>query len=408
LKRITKISGLLLFCIFLFSCATTVKAPKAEPVQIQQETIQKTEKNLTVLFGGDIMAHIENFRMKDYDLIWNDVAPDIKKNDLAFANLETPVDDKLDWHTYPTFNIHHEYADAAIKAGFNVLSLANNHTNHQGIAGIRHTEKWAKSVMSSTAESERPVYAAGLKDKTEDFSYEYFTVKGWRILFLPVTEILNSPAYSEYINYITPLEKNRTGFIRKVEELRKAHPCDLFIISIHCYEEEYIRTVKKSQREFYYALLDRGKADIIWANHPHVAKEWEILGKSGSNKLDKLIMYANGNTISGQRRNPQFAAPDSEHEYTGDGYLIQVIFSKTVYTNSSIPCEDEDTGMLEITEVVPLLITTYIDPSGNFIVKQLDDSFLQTLSDQGQKNWALYLSERKKIMEQIKGNIIWQ
>ena len=94
------------------------------------------KKPLNLSFAGDIMAHNVNFRMKNYALIYEDIAPLLKENDVCFANLETPVCETREYQSYPCFNVHAEYVQAAIDAGFNVFSLANNHTNDQGKEGI--------------------------------------------------------------------------------------------------------------------------------------------------------------------------------------------------------------------------------------------------------------------------------
>ena len=44
-----------------------------------------------------------------------------------------------------------------------------------------------------------------------------------------------------------------------------------------------------------------------------------------------------------------------------------------------------------------------IDPQGNYIIKQLNEDFIQSLIDENRTDWATYLSERKKLMEKIGG-----
>ncbi|MBR3543085.1 MAG: CapA family protein [Treponema sp.] len=66
-----------LFSLAFFSCQRA-KRPRS--------------KNLRLLFAGDIMAHTQNFAMKDYSLIWDDVRDMVQDADYSFANLEAPVD----------------------------------------------------------------------------------------------------------------------------------------------------------------------------------------------------------------------------------------------------------------------------------------------------------------------------
>ena len=48
---------------------------------------------ITLLFAGDIMAHSVNYVISDYPKIWRDVKYIIEPCDLAFANIEAPIDD---------------------------------------------------------------------------------------------------------------------------------------------------------------------------------------------------------------------------------------------------------------------------------------------------------------------------
>ena len=130
---------------------------KQDSASIQQET---KESSLTLIFAGDIMAHAPNFKNTDFERIWRDVAPLVQTGDLSFANVEAPVADSLPWSTYPQFNMHTEYVEAAISAGFNVFSLVNNHTNDQSLAGMKETKKYF--------DSRKGIWASGLKENSGD------------------------------------------------------------------------------------------------------------------------------------------------------------------------------------------------------------------------------------------------
>ncbi|MCR5290863.1 MAG: CapA family protein [Treponema sp.] len=376
---------------FLYSCKTAQNIQPSQDIQLpeSEETIQSTDsKDLTILFGGDIMSHEENYNTSNYADIWKDVTEYIHSADLALANIETPIDDSIPYEAYPTFNTHHEYIDEAIKAGFSVFSLCNNHTNDQGITGILQTQKWIYNNPS--------IYASGLKNPSDEFSFNIIEKNGWSILFLPITEILNAPTAKEYINYVPPSKTKRADFITYAKMLRQKYPCDLFIISIHTAEPEYIPGIQKEQKNYYYTLLEEAHADVIWANHPHIVKEWEIIGNRDTQKIHSLIMYANGNTISGQRRDPQFKAPATRRDYTGDGILVKATFTKNV-----------DTTKIEISNIETLLITTYITPTRDFVLKPLRESTIQNFEKNGNTRWAHYLQARLELMNTIQGIATW-
>jgi len=432
--KLSRLFALFFLSFFFFSCATLKAAKEISPVEEIEKEISfeedgsKTPKTptidektslpalnespantpkdleLSVVFAGDIMAHEENFSMKKpFGTIWTDIEKYVKDTDLAFANIEAPVVDEKDWQSYPTFNMKSEYVEEVIKTGFNVFSLANNHTNDQGVEGMKATYAYFKAKEAQTKNSKRPIYSAGVKPSANSpLTYQVIEKDGWKVLFVALTEVLNSFKGVSYIDYASPTSEARAGFVKKLARLREENPVDLFVVSIHCAEPEYVRTVMQSQRDFYYKLIQEAGVDVVWANHPHVAKPWDIVGNLKSEKLDKMVMYALGNTISGQRRDPQFTAPETARDYTGDGYLIRVKFTK------KYNAETDSFEKCEIASVNPVLITTYIDSDGDYILKELNPSLIKTLKSAGDEKWASYLEKRMKLMENTKGTIIWQ
>ncbi len=350
---------------------------------------------LLVSFAGDLMAHNVLWKnTDDYDAMYDDVRDMLTACDLSLVNLETPVDEKKPFSNYPQFNVHRDYVEAAVRAGFNVFSLSNNHTNDKGLEGIQETEQCFRSLSEELQDSSRPIWYSGLKDgKDADFSYTVFESKGWRILFLAVTEILNAWNSKDYINYIKQDSASRKDFAQYVKQLREDNPCDLFILSVHCGEPEYILTIAKEQIKFYHELLENG-VDVVWANHPHVARDWEITVNEQQQPA-KMIFYSQGNTISGQRTNPSFDFPTVMREYTGDGFITNVRFLK-------------DESGIRIVSVDPVLITTYITVERAYLIKRLNDAFIESLKDEGREKWAKYLEARRKLMKNTKGRILWQ
>ncbi len=345
------------------------------------------------------MAHANNYRAGHFDRIWTDISPLLKTSDLAFANIEAPVNDKMDWSSYPQFNMHSEYVQAAVDAGFNVFSLANNHSNDWYLEGINATRTYF--------ESKKNVWACGLKTKGGDpITYRLIEKNGWKVLFCAFTEILNRPDYAPWIDYFP--SKKHEELVRQLRELSSL-PHDLFVISVHTDEEEYKTQVTESHRKFFERLIEECGADIIWANHPHVSKEFELKEKDGSRAF---IMYANGNTVSGQRTSPSFYKGMNERDDTGDGLLIKVQVEKKQKSSSKnkggpAVKEPEDKGPY-ISKIEAHFITTYIRPDGQFTVKLCDEDFIHSLERSGLDNWAQYLKKRMDIYKTIKGKSKWQ
>ena len=147
-----------------------------------------------------------------------------------------------------------------VDAGFDVFSLCNNHTNDQYKSGILETIKTTQAITEYTKETfGNDIYFSGTKQaadsKLSALTHNYFETNGWKILFLPITELLNRPDSSDYINFIKPDEESRKAFIKYAKEFRDVHHCDLFIISVHTSEPEYTRGITEKQNQFYMDLL---------------------------------------------------------------------------------------------------------------------------------------------------------
>ena len=378
---------IMLFSVFfIFSCKTTPE------IKADSEA-----KRLTLLFAGDIMSHKPNFNMKNYNKIWENIKPLVSKADFSFANIEAPVDEKLPFSSYPNFNMQPEYPEVAVNAGFNVFSLVNNHTNDQGLEGIKETRKWGIKTEENTKNSERPVYFCGINENPgEKISYKIIQKENWKIIFVAVTEILNRPDYRSYLNYVAADKKNWEKFSEYLLQIRKENPCDLMILSVHSDEPEY-ELQAGEKRKNYYRNLTKSCVDVVWANHAHIVREREFIGEKETNLLKNAIMYGNGNTISGQRWEPDFNNPENPRDNTGDGLLLEITFRK-----------DKQNPQPYIEKTETYFITTYINTAWEFIIRFLDENFIQYLNNAGRSNWASYIQRRKIITESIKETTIWR
>ena len=385
------IKNLLNICIIsflFFGCATNTN------VVIDYDSL-KVEKNIpqeiTLTFTGDLMAHTNVTRMKDFSIIYEDILHFMKNDDLTFTNLETPVVNNLDYENFPNFNVKNEYPLSAINAGIEVFSLANNHTNDQGLDGIKSTRKFFEDYNNSQVDESKKVYFAGIKEKSgTDFTYQIIERNGFKILFVAFTEVYNSPSYRSWFDTYGTTEENRKELYKKITSLKKEHSADIFVLSVHCEEPEYVRTVTKKRKDFYHNLLDAG-VDILWANHPHVTQEWEVVKSDKTSYKTKYIMYSVGNFLSGQRYRRNYQEPESTREYTGESFLFQIKFVK----NNKIIYSDT---------INPILITNHTDYYGNTMIKILNQDFIDSLKAQDKK----YYEKRLELMNQIEGKTIWQ
>lgn len=345
------------------------------------------------------MAHTQNFNMKDYSSIWDDIRGLVEAADYSFANLEAPVDKSRPFESYPTFNMQPSYPQAALDAGFNLISIANNHSNDQSTAGVKATAEWAKEIERAAngrqaKNAGRPIYFSGL---TEDgqMSFRQFYWNEYKIVFVAVTELLNTWKNYEVVNYVPPTKKGRAAFVKKIAEMKEELAPDLFIVSVHTSEEEYVMTVLDTVKKFYHDLLDAG-ADILVSNHPHVIRPVEFIGQKEDKKIRKVIMYANGNTISGQRRALNYQDPNEIWNWTGDGQIVELELAL------------DEQGFFAL-NYKTTFITAYT-PRGERspVIKRLDENFVHSLAESGQKKDSEYYKARLLALKNVKEILTWR
>lgn len=402
-------------CVSAESPQTTVPIIEGEAAALSKiknlHSIENTSSipALQLTFAGDLMAHAVNFNMSAYDLIYTDVEKILHNDDLSFVNIETPICDALPLSTYPCFNVHTPYLRAAIGAGFDVLSLANNHTNDHGKTGIDGTLAAVRTVQKERYASEispRLLIFSGLKDSDNDrIQVTPLVYKGWNILFCSVTEILNSyDSSKDRLYYSAPTKQGRSALISLIKEARKRYPCDLFILGLHLNEPEYGRTVSEAKKAWFKQLGEAG-VDIIWAHHPHVMQSWETItverplllrkaastGYTGISDLKEaavseqckvFCMYSMGNFISGQRWHTRYDEPAFYREYTGDAVLLQ------------LTCTRNKAGRADFS-VLPMLITQYNEPEYP-VVKRFTQDWIETLGEKEKK----YFKKRFELMNE--------
>ncbi len=402
LSRVPFLSAATLLLFLALGCADrneAVEAPGAraaetqEPKAVQTAAEQSEEMSLicggrailALTFMGDIMAHDVNFNRTPYGPIWEAVSPPLLLDDISFANLEFPIAPDRPLANYPAFNGPLAYAAAAVDAGVDCLSLANNHANDQGPSGVASTLRELASLSGSGASagpdsgSGRPWFAGTRGSAKDPFSPVIIEASGWKVGFMAGTQFLNGPRGAELVRLV-PLGSGAEvdGFLRDVAEL--AAKTDLVVVSFHG-GTEYRLSPEEGIVAFYRKLLDAG-ADIVWGHHPHVLQPWEIARKNGRNSL---ILYSTGNVISGQRWRIDPLRPDSRRLDTGDSALFSV---RVAWTGERA----------SVCGVSPLPITNYREPSYEsygMVILPLETA---ALSGAIPWDWRRFFVERAKVL----------
>lgn len=252
-----------------------------------------SQDRVKLTFAGDLMAHDVNFRTKPLSDIYSGVSSYIDNDDLSFINLEFPIDNTRSQTSYPSFNVHSEYIKAAIDGGFDVFSLANNHSNDYGIDSVLQT----LVNMDKFRIEDQIVYSGIYREDETTFKVETIQVKNMSIGFLSVSQFNNNFWNKEGAAKIYIADYNNPEDVEKltayIEEVSGNFDC--MILAYHG-GLEYKTEPSKVRSDFFMDMTKAG-VDILWGHHPHVLQPWTHFTTDSG---DKLIMYSMGNFISGQ------------------------------------------------------------------------------------------------------------
>jgi hypothetical protein len=245
------------------------------------------------------------------DALFSAVRDELHQSDVVFGNLETPVAPVANRGTQPfVFNAPADLPAALRTAGFNLVSVANNHAYDQGKEGLLETLADLQAAGLSSI-------GAG-RDRDSAHQLRIVEVQGLSIGCLAYTARfnvqLNSPDPSEP-------EVNAAEPERMEQEVRAARARTSFVlVSIH-WGSEYAAAPDPAQVALAHRLVEAG-AGVILGSHPHVLQPLEIYSASDGHRA--LIAYSLGNFISNQSRT---YAPDRDAPAVGDtrdGVLLRV------------------------------------------------------------------------------------
>ena len=308
------------------------ETPQTDPPQREMPVSRYSTIDLTFL--GDLMAHTPNFRMIDYARIYSRLGSILLDDCLTFVNLETVLDPGKPYATYPRFNVHEPYVWAAIEAGVDVFSLANNHTNDHGLESSFKTLDSMRNLRTQLVQHhpDRPgLWWSGIRDEVgQPFRVTSIEHRGWNIGFISMTHFLNDYSGSQGV-YLVPFwdQPAQEAFLNLVE--RESPHYDLFIVAYHGGNEYVLEPPGYVQR--FLDRLYRAGAHIVWGHHPHVIQPWQLQYDPDGHYITGLIMPSMGNFISGQTSR---LGPDDHsimRAYTGDSVILQVRGVKDTMTN---------------------------------------------------------------------------
>jgi poly-gamma-glutamate capsule biosynthesis protein CapA/YwtB (metallophosphatase superfamily) len=283
-------------CWFLF--AVVLFAGTVVPAQAQDAT-----STISITLAGDVGFNPNKQRVHPkgvYDngfQTWVETTLSIADEvdgDLNFLNVESVVTDRNDLRPDLkgqrgpfNFRMHPNGLKHLTSIGFNVLSLANNHSMDYGPKGLAETVRHVDDLRGNGV-----VAAAGIGANRDAASKpELITVKGETIAFSAMGIVTNNLARHR-------AGKNKPGqiayrFDDDFAEVRRrlvATPAALRILSIHYGVEGRVRADGRQIKDWRRTAAAADGIDLIVGHHAHVVRGVEMHGKS-------LIFYGLGNFL---------------------------------------------------------------------------------------------------------------
>ena len=344
--------------------ATTIQpemdSTVTDTLRVEEATEDPTSQTLKIIGVGDMMLGT-NYPSASYlppnggANLLKDVAEILQNADVTFGNLEGTILDKggtVKRCQNPSlcyaFRSPESYINHFKTTGFDLLSIANNHTGDFGPTGRRRT----KEVLE-----EAGIAYAGLAGTDEMAVIERNGLKIGFCAFAPnvgTCDVRN-------ISYAT-------GIVKKL-----VTQSDIVIVSFHGGAEGAKNQHVPKKRETYYgenrgdvyafshAVIDAG-ADVVFGHGPHVTRGIELY-------KDRFIIYSLGNFCTYGRFNLRGAAgiaPIIELEVDQEGQFISgkaiPIYQQKTHGPKIDPNKGAINKLIELTRAdfpnTPLEITT--------------------------------------------------
>ena len=316
--------------------------------------------SISLIMAGDNLINdkLYNAAKKDdgsYDFksMYSYIKDIVKNYDLAYYNQETILGgSKIGVSSYPAFNSPYEVGDATIDTGFNLVSLATNHTLDRGEKAIINSlNYWNNKSNVLTSGS----YLSN-DDRNKVNIKEVNNITYTMLNYTYGTNGIKVPEGKEYLVNIWPCTGNNPDNDTKYQEykevvkkdiLRVRDKVDLLIVAMH-FGVEYTHVPTNYQIDMAEFLSSLG-VDIIIGTHPHVIMPITYIN-------DTLVIYSLGNFLSAQ---------DTNNDYnTTVGLLSSIKITKNIDkdNNSSIKLSDLNNELIYTTNKDGYKIIPFSNP----------------------------------------------
>jgi poly-gamma-glutamate capsule biosynthesis protein CapA/YwtB (metallophosphatase superfamily) len=302
------------------------------------------EDTIRIVGVGDIMMGTNyptkrTLPPKDGATLFEKVLPYLQNADLTFGNLEgvigkggTPKKCNNPDICY-TFRMPARYTKHLTNAGFDFVSIANNHANDFGTLGRKSSAATLDTSGLHYAGSKEKPYTTFMKDS---ITYGFLATA-------PNSGCYNMKKY-----------KAAAAIVAHLDSI-----CDIVIVSFHAGAEgpEHRHTPRTDEKfyganrgntyKFSHGCIDAG-ADIIFGHGPHVTRAVELY-------KDRFIAYSMGNFCTYEKFEligPKGVGPIIEVQVNKEGVFLGGMITPTKQIGEGIPVYD--TTKYALKEVINL------------------------------------------------------
>lgn len=264
-----------------------------------EDVPEPAPQKLQIVMVGDMLIHdkiIASGKKTDgtynFDHLFTHVSDYIQAADIAIVNQETIMGgEKFGYSGYPRFNSPYEIADAEVKAGFNVILHATNHTTDKGKEAVLNCMNYWDTKYPDIA-----YLGINKTQEEQDNNIFVFEQNGIKVAILNYTYVLNGNRMPSDMPYLVNLMTKGVSEKRVIADIKKAEELADFTIVCPHWGTEYSLKVSSTQKHWTKVFLENG-VDLVLGAHPHVIEPIEWVTDDNGNKM--LVYYSLGNYVNG-------------------------------------------------------------------------------------------------------------
>lgn len=274
--------------------------PLARSNDFSRSSLMPPPPTLTLAAVGDILldrAVGEKIDRFGVEYPFQHVADILSSADIAFGNLECPLSEKGTKVIKPyVFQAKPRSVECLVKAGLDIVSLANNHTMDCGRTGLVETME--------TLQRAGICWCGAGNTREQAEAATVLEVKGIKVAFVGFCDFLPEGSFLR--------DDKPTIALASEERVRKAvaaarKKADVVVASFH-WGVEF--TSRPSERQMKLAhIAAKAGAHLVLGHHPHVLQGFEIISHPSSPiPHPALVAYSLGNFVFDQRRYGQMTS----------------------------------------------------------------------------------------------------